>query len=91
MGEGKGMAEENVSPETPEHPTEKESFPEGNRPGPSWRAWVVTVLAAIVLSVTATLLLGGSGSFLADPAPAAVGVPAGADGCGGGCCGERGK
>ncbi len=31
-----------------------------HNPGPSWRGWVVSILAAIVLSVAATLLLGGS-------------------------------
>ncbi len=46
----------------------------------------MTVLAAIVLSVAATLLLGGNDDFRA--APTNVGVTAG---CGGGCCGGEGK
>ena len=32
----------------------------GARPGPTWRAWILSIVAAIVLSVAATLLLGGS-------------------------------
>ena len=32
----------------------------GDRPGLTWRGWVVSILVAIILSVTATLLLGGS-------------------------------
>jgi hypothetical protein len=35
---------------------------EGRR-GPTWRGWVFSILVAVILSVTATLLLGGSGSF----------------------------
>ncbi|OGP79374.1 MAG: hypothetical protein A2Z13_01385 [Deltaproteobacteria bacterium RBG_16_64_85] len=50
------------------------------RPAPTWRAWVISIIAAIVLSVTATLLLGGSFRF---PGAAAV-----SGGCGQGsdCC-----
>jgi hypothetical protein len=55
---------------------------EGRR-GPTWRGWVLSILVAVILSVTATLLLGGSGAFRSDRA-----VAAGACGCGGGsnCC-----
>ena len=55
---------------------------EGRR-GPTWRGWVLSILVAILLSVTATLLLGGSGAFRSDRA-----VAAGAGGCGAGssCC-----
>jgi len=35
---------------------------EGRR-GPGWKGWALSIIAAIILSVTATLLLGGSGSF----------------------------
>ena len=35
---------------------------EGRR-GPTWRGWVLSILVAVLLSVTATLLLGGSGAF----------------------------
>jgi hypothetical protein len=55
------------------------------RNGPTWRGWVLSILLAIILSVTATLLLGGSSAFQADRA-----VAAGAGGCGSGsgstCC-----
>jgi hypothetical protein len=57
---------------------------EGRR-GPTWRGWVLSILVAVILSVTATLLLGGSGSFRSDRAAAA-----GSGGCGSGagssCC-----
>ena len=53
------------------------------RRGPSWRAWVLSILVAIALSVTATLLMGGSGAFR--PERAAVPGAAGS-GCGGPCC-----
>jgi len=54
---------------------------EGRR-GPTWRGWVLSILVAVILSVTATLLLGGSGAFRSDRA-----VAAGSDGsgCGSGC------
>jgi hypothetical protein len=42
--------------------------------GPGWRAWVISILVAIVLSVAATLLLGGD-------------FPFGVDGRGTGGCG----
>jgi hypothetical protein len=32
----------------------------GGRKAPGWRAWVISVIVAVILSVTATLLLGGS-------------------------------
>ena len=32
----------------------------GGRPGPGWRAWLLSIVAAIVLSVAATLIFGGS-------------------------------
>ena len=59
---------------------------EGRR-GPSWRAWVLSILVAVALSVTSTLLLGGSGSFRSDRAgePGAVGGGCGS-GAGSGCC-----
>ena len=80
------MDERIKSLETPEHHNGEESVPTGNRRGPTWRAWVVTILVAVVLSVTATLLLGGASSFRPE-SPAA----ASAGGCGGGCCGDQGK
>ncbi|HEX8042390.1 hypothetical protein [Candidatus Deferrimicrobium sp.] len=53
------------------------------RRGPTWRGWVLSVLVAVILSVTATLLLGGSGAFRSDRA-----VAAGVGRCGAGssCC-----
>jgi hypothetical protein len=63
---------------------EDPSAAEGRR-GPTWRGWVLSILVAVILSVTATLLLGGSGSFRSDRAAAA-----GSGGCGSGagssCC-----
>ena len=58
---------------------------EGGRRGPTWRGWVLSILVAIVLSVTATLLLGGSGAFRSD---SATGPAAGHGGSGAGtdCC-----
>jgi hypothetical protein len=53
------------------------------RSGPSWRGWVFSILAAILLSVTATLLLGGSGAFRSDRPVAAE---AGGYGAGRSCC-----
>ena len=43
------------------------------RRGPTWRGWALSILAAILLSVTATLLLGGSGAFRSDRAEAGAG------------------
>lgn len=57
----------------------------GGRRGPGWKGWVLSILAAIILSVTATLLLGGSGSFRPDRAVArgAGGIDSGG---GSSCC-----
>lgn len=49
------------------------------RTGPTWRAWVISIIAAIVLSVTATLLLGGSFRFTG-------GASSGGCGQGSDCC-----
>jgi hypothetical protein len=55
-----------------------------DRPGPGWRGFVLSILAAVVLSVIATLLLGGSwSSFTSHPAAA---VSSGGCGSGGCCC-----
>lgn len=56
---------------------------EGRR-GPTWRGWVLSILVAIILSVTATLLLGGSGAFRSENA---TGTAAGA---GTDCCPHMG-
>jgi len=55
---------------------------EGRR-GPTWRGWVLSILVAIILSVTATLLLGGSGAFRSDRP---VTTEAGGYGVGRSCC-----
>jgi hypothetical protein len=57
---------------------------EGRR-GPTWRGWVLSILVAVLLSVTATLLLGGSGAFRSDPSVAS-GSTGGGSGAGGSCC-----
>lgn len=57
--------------------------PEGARPAPTWRAWLLSIVAAVVLSAAATLLLGGSFRL-----PGASGAAAGrcGSGAGGPCC-----
>jgi len=57
---------------------------EGRR-RPTWRGWVLSILVAILLSVTATLLLGGSGAFRSDNAIRPAAGPDGS-GAGNGCC-----
>jgi hypothetical protein len=57
--------------------------PEGRR-GPTWRGWVLSILVAVILSVTVTLLLGGSGAFRSENA---TGTAAGA---GTDCCPHMG-
>jgi hypothetical protein len=52
---------------------------EGRR-GPSWRGWMLSILVAVLLSVTATLLLGGSGAFRSENA-AGMAAGAGTDCC----------
>jgi hypothetical protein len=68
-------------PDSTETVTAGDSHAAEGRRGPTWRGWVLSILVAILLSVTATLLLGGSGSFRPDRA-----VAAGAAGAGSGCC-----
>jgi hypothetical protein len=52
---------------------------------PTWHGWILSILVAVILSVTATLLLGGSGTFRSE---SAVGPVAGHTGSGtrSGCC-----
>lgn len=58
-------------------PCEGETCERKEDNGPSWRALIVSVLAAVVLSIGATLLLGGMGGL----------TGRGASGpCGGGAC-----
>ena len=62
--------------------------------GPTWRGWVFSILVAVVLSVAATLLLGGSVSFSPEKV-AATGASGSGSGSGAGrsCCppGDAGK
>ena len=56
-----------------------------SRRGPTWRGWALSILVAVILSVTATLLLGGSGAFRSDSAIGA-GMGSGGSGAGRSCC-----
>ncbi len=58
----------------------EDARPPGARPGPTWRAWLLSIVAAIVLSAAATLLLGGSFRLTGGA------VPSGACGSGSNCC-----
>ena len=49
--------------------------------GPTWRGWLLSILAAIILSVTATLLLGGSSAFRSDRAADGGGCASGRSCC----------
>ena len=55
------------------------------RRGPTWRGWVLSILVAVILSVTATLLLGG---YVALRSDSAIGTGMGSGGSGGerSCC-----
>lgn len=55
-----------------------------DRRGPSWRGWALSILVAVILSVTATLLLGGSSAFRSDGATAGAGGRG--SGAGRSCC-----
>jgi hypothetical protein len=87
MEEETGMRESSVSRETTGTDATGDTHTAEGRRGPGWKGWVLSILAAILLSVTATLLLGGSGSFRPDRAAASGGD---AGGCGSGagrsCC-----
>ena len=60
-------------------------LPAGGRRGPTWHAWVLSILVAVLLSVTATLLLGGSGVFRPDSGTEPA-VGHSGSGAGSGCC-----
>jgi len=75
--------------EEAEHRMEAEPSGAERRPGPTWRAWVVSIIVAMALSVTATLLLGGFIGYQPAKAVAAGGTGGGCGsgvGSGGGCC-----
>ena len=84
MEEEMGMREASVSRESSETAATGDLPTAGSRRGPTWRGWVLSILAAIILSVTATLLLGGSGAFRSDRGTAGAG--GNAYGVGRSCC-----
>ncbi|HEY7585648.1 MAG TPA: hypothetical protein VH866_03970 [Candidatus Deferrimicrobiaceae bacterium] len=57
----------------------EELMDDSGRKGPTWRAWAISILAAIVLSLTVTLLFGGSFRFTG-------GAVSGGCAAGGNCC-----
>jgi hypothetical protein len=81
MDEETNMRESSGAWESTETVAEGNSSTEASRRGPGWKGWVLSILAAVILSVTATLLLGGYGSFRPDRAAAS-----GAAGTGSSCC-----
>ena len=83
MEEEKGMEESSVLRESTETAAGGDSPNAESRRGPTWRGWVLSILVAIILSVTATLLLGGSGAFRSDRP---VAEEAGGYGAGRSCC-----
>jgi len=84
MKEETGMEESTGLQESTETTaTGNPSSVEGRR-GPTFRGWVLSILVAILLSVTATLFLGGS-AFRSDRAVAA-GASGSGSGAGSGCC-----
>jgi len=87
MEEGMGMQEGTGFRDSTETTAPGDPHTEEIRRGPTWRGWVLSLLVAILLSVTATLFLGGSGSFRPDQA-AASGAAGGGCGSGAGssCC-----
>ena len=68
-----GMEESTGSQASTEQSATGDSSTAEGRRGPTWRGWVLSILVAILLSVTATLLLGGSGAFRSDHAAAGMG------------------
>lgn len=58
-----GVEEPRGSKEGTETAARGDSLAAEGRRGPTWRAWALSILVAVLLSVTATLLLGGSGAF----------------------------
>ena len=56
-----------------------------SRRGPTWRGWALSILVTVILSVTAMLLLGGSGAFRSDKSIGAA-VGHGGSGAGDDCC-----
>jgi hypothetical protein len=80
-----GMEEPTGSRDATETIAAGEPHTAKSRRGPTWRGWFLSILVAILLSVTATLLLGGYEAFRSDRA---IGAGAGHSGswAGRGCC-----
>ena len=87
MKEEMGMQESSDMHESTDTAATGDRHTAEGRRGPGWRGWVLSILVAIALSVTATLLLGGSGSFRSDRAVAsgAAGTGCGSE-AGSSCC-----
>jgi hypothetical protein len=83
MEDKTGMQESSEIRESTEKAAGGDSHTAEARRGPTWRGWVLSILAAILLSVTATLLLGGSIAFRSDRP---VTTEAGGYGAGRSCC-----
>jgi hypothetical protein len=56
------MKDTTGTPDSTETAATGDSHTVEGRRGPSWKGWVLSLLVAVILSVTATLLLGGSGA-----------------------------
>jgi hypothetical protein len=83
MEDKTGMQESSEIRDSTEKAARGDSHTAEARRGPTWRGWVLSILAAVILSVTATLLLGGSGAFRSDHTVAAE---ANGYGAGRSCC-----
>ena len=79
------MEESTGSHESTETAATVDSYTREDRRGPGWKGWVLSILVAIILSVTATLLLGGHAAFRPDSATGA-GMGSGGSGGGRSCC-----
>ncbi|HUX14805.1 MAG TPA: hypothetical protein VMV30_00260 [Candidatus Lokiarchaeia archaeon] len=84
MEEKMGMKEPTGTPDSTGTNAEGDSHAAEDRRGPSWRGWVLSILVAVILSVTATLLLGGYEAFRSDCAAVATGGRG--SGAGSSCC-----
>jgi hypothetical protein len=71
MEEETNMRESSGVRESTETVATGDSHTAEGRRGPGWKGWLLSILVAVILSVTATLLLGGSGAFRSDRAVAA--------------------
>ncbi|HYN74356.1 MAG TPA: hypothetical protein VER06_00040 [Candidatus Methanoperedens sp.] len=85
MEEEKGKQESAGMQESTENAATGDSHIAEGRRGPGWKGWVLSILVAVILSVTATLFLGGSGAFRSDRAVAAGSAGSGS-GTGSSCC-----